>query len=687
MDLGTLRQGGRPLSYELITKLMAQNQDNTRIIGRAAVHFDDPYVDSDTRAFLEKSGATVEEKADPEGYPYLLVTNVRESVLRGCLESFNVPRISIWDLGSQSWEDYEWDPYKVQKPKIVVEAEARLVEFESGKRVSKGQQIADLVIVAGYSNYGDGLRFKEWRDRVVENVGDEGRPFLRSTWKLLQDHANGQQQTHTVADIRALNKLDRISRHVETKFRSYLANNFEEAVSEYDRKFGKKINTDNARELSRDYALSKDTRSLFAQATYLPATWFADKLFKMRLQEEPKAGEEARVLFTAGGPGAGKSSALESSAQELIQKSQLILDSALSNAEIAILRIDEVLAAGKTVTIAAVYRDPVDAWRNGVLTRAMEEGRTVTVDDHIRIHSRMRDALEGIAKYHKDDPRVEIGFVDNSHGKGNAVGGRNISIFQRVENVEALRERLIQETEEAYKNGDIERNIYLGSIGGTESEEDSPTARRDRLNALRGRVTSGHTEEIGRGERDRRTIRDQPERGSSQEAQLSEIDQQISPSISSVTASPGIVGETEESLSRSLTGGLVGSDMEQIPDTTIATAHHLTEVATTYTTNIEKADYHGDQGASQHLAGNSSVNRNTEKVQESALDRLEPGAPEQADFITNTGVAGGLTAGTPLPIGTGENHDPSWSYADDHAQWPEVEVTDSEEISEDYFSF
>src|SRR5215510_11600073 len=78
------------------------------------------------------------------------------------------------------------------KSRYLVDAENRLREYASGRRAGGGQQLADAAIVAGYSIYQAGIRFRDWAQGVVSMVGNEVRPFLRSTWRLLQAEAHGR---------------------------------------------------------------------------------------------------------------------------------------------------------------------------------------------------------------------------------------------------------------------------------------------------------------------------------------------------------------------------------------------------------------------------------------------------------------------------------------------------------------
>ena len=125
---------------------------------------------------------------------------------------------------------------------------------------------------------------------------------------------------------------------------------------------------------------------------HAPASWLTKKLYAEALAKKPKRGETNWVLFTAGGTGAGKSSALRSMGS-LADKAQIIFDTNMNGFDSALKKVNQALAAGKKVDIAYTFRDPVEALKEGALPRAMRQeekygsGRTVPIDEAHR-HAR-----------------------------------------------------------------------------------------------------------------------------------------------------------------------------------------------------------------------------------------------------------------------------------------------------------
>ena len=74
-----------------------------------------------------------------------------------------------------------------------------------------------------------------------------------------------------------------------------------------DAQGGKVLNIDTARELSPDYATSRESRALLSPAVHEPASFFIKQLYADRLAEMPP---DSTVMFTSGGTGVGKSTAI-----------------------------------------------------------------------------------------------------------------------------------------------------------------------------------------------------------------------------------------------------------------------------------------------------------------------------------------------------------------------------------------
>lgn len=233
------------------------------------------------------------------------------------------------------------------------------------------------------------------------------------------------------ADTSQIKQAEGLSPHhreVEGQLTRQLRN-FQRAVADYtqlkDSKGGKILNTDVARELSRHY-LGDSTLSA---AVHEPASWFIKKLYTDELAQAPREGELPLVLFTAGGTGAGKTTAVDTipEMKALSDQAQIIYDTNMNTYASAKNKVEQALDAGKQVHIAVIQRDPVDALVNGALPRAMRQekefgsGRTVPIVEHVKTHLGVTSTIKQLQKDYAGDSRVQFSLIDNSRGKGEAV--------------------------------------------------------------------------------------------------------------------------------------------------------------------------------------------------------------------------------------------------------------------------
>jgi hypothetical protein len=266
---------------------------------------------------------------------------------------------------------------------------------------------------------------------------------------------------------KALSELDR---QIETRFADKIAKDYPAAVAEYNALRyslgGKVLNVDIARELSPDYATSKESRALLSPAVHEPASFFIKQLYADRLAEMPPG---STVMFTSGGTGAGKSSAIEQVpvAAQAMNDAHLVYDTNMNGLKSAQQKIEQALAAGAKVDIWHVQRDPVDALVNGALPRAKRIGRTAPLEAHEATHVGAAETIVKLAEIYKDDPRVTIHVLDNTRGKGNAA--ETGIEFVKGFDYNNLRERLISALQKEYQDGRINDAIYRGTLGAVDA--------------------------------------------------------------------------------------------------------------------------------------------------------------------------------------------------------------------------
>jgi len=267
--------------------------------------------------------------------------------------------------------------------------------------------------------------------------------------------------------IKKASNLSKEEREVEARFARYLEEQTEKAITRYKEKFNKEINTDNARELSADYApggidatdaKSKAARSTWSNAVHEPASALVKEIYRRELLKPAPADQRNHVVFTAGGPAAGKTTAIRSALPlaKLVAQAQIIYDTTLSTLPTAIGRISQALNAGKTVSIVYVHRDPVEAFINSVLLPQTDRlGRIVPLEVFQRLHLEAPKVQLEIAGHYKNDRRVGVSVIDNSRGRGKAVVA-DLELVKRAASrytPESLRAKLHEALEEAYEKG------------------------------------------------------------------------------------------------------------------------------------------------------------------------------------------------------------------------------------------
>jgi hypothetical protein len=229
-------------------------------------------------------------------------------------------------------------------------------------------------------------------------------------------------------------------------------------------KGGRILNTDAARELFPEYAAD---RTLSAQV-HEPASTFVKNLYAEKLSQPTPAGLNSKVVFTAGGTGAGKTTAIRRASQDAsdaLNKAEMVYDTNMNTFKSADDKIQQALKAGRDVQIFYTYRDPVESLTEGALTRAskMEKnfgsGRTVPLSEHLKTHVGSQKTIKELAAKYKNNSNVDIRAVDNSKRPEDVkyMDIKDIPTFNEKE----LRKKLNEALEKSKSN--ISEAIYKGT--------------------------------------------------------------------------------------------------------------------------------------------------------------------------------------------------------------------------------
>jgi UDP-N-acetylmuramoylalanine--D-glutamate ligase len=229
-------------------------------------------------------------------------------------------------------------------------------------------------------------------------------------------------------------------------------------LQEYTRRFGKVLNADNAAELFPEYAASLASRARFRPAVHPAAQWVRDELFARALQD-PNVHE---VVLTAGGNGVGKSTGGLTG--------DVVMDSTLSNPEHSERLLRAALDAGKSVQIVYTFR-PIEQAFEGVLGRALVEGRTVSVGTLIGTHEGAAQTIRSLAGKYAGHPDVRFRFIDNS-GANPVLG--SIALASKQDYRES-REQLYDILES--QRDQIPEHVYRAAQGTDYGRARRPTGR------------------------------------------------------------------------------------------------------------------------------------------------------------------------------------------------------------------
>lgn len=234
----------------------------------------------------------------------------------------------------------------------------------------------------------------------------------------------------------------------------------ESYLAEYRKRFGHLLNADDAAELFTEYCESLESRARLRVAVHPAAQWIRDELLRRTLAEPDLLGGN-KIVLTAGGTGSGKSTAANY-ARHVLSWAQAVYDSTLSHTGHAQGLIDDVLAAGKYVTVIYVFR-PVEIAFLNVLERARKQGRTVAISSHIKSHQGAAEMARTLAKHYHQDDRVSFQFVDNS-GTLDEIRESD-STLARPRKYAGVKERLHAILDDAHRTGRISDAVYRASAG------------------------------------------------------------------------------------------------------------------------------------------------------------------------------------------------------------------------------
>ena len=235
--------------------------------------------------------------------------------------------------------------------------------------------------------------------------------------------------------------------------------NPDELVQRYEARFGKVVGADHAKTLFGEDYTDPESRTRHTQAVHQPSSALAHHIFETRMQA---AQPGDLMLMLSGGPGSGKTSSIRN-IPELPDVAHTIYDSNLTRRDGATRDIEAALDANLDVGIVHVLRDPVVAFRDGVVPRAETQGRIVTIAQHVRNHGQARETFRALQKQYADNDRVGFTVIDNRGSAPEVVG---VDVLNHEEyNEDDVRRRITHALEDAHAAGRISDAVYAATKG------------------------------------------------------------------------------------------------------------------------------------------------------------------------------------------------------------------------------
>jgi hypothetical protein len=225
---------------------------------------------------------------------------------------------------------------------------------------------------------------------------------------------------------------------------------------EYVERFGNVVNTDDARKLYIDVGYSGTNAGAVHEAS--------SALSKEALKRLIKESDSNTIEMYAWGAGSGKTSSIEGLRPGMKEKAAAVIDGTMSSFEGAEQKISQFLKQGKEINVSYAYRDPEDAWRNGVIKRMLsnkeEMGRTVSMSTFLETTEGSYNTVKTMFDVGFDKhPGVNINIIDNSLGYGKTAYMEREK-FDSITFGEELRQKLLKTTKKLLEDGTITKSQY-----------------------------------------------------------------------------------------------------------------------------------------------------------------------------------------------------------------------------------
>lgn len=203
----------------------------------------------------------------------------------------------------------------------------------------------------------------------------------------------------------SLSEQDRV--HTEA-FAQQIGGDLAAFVDSYHQQHGNVIDADKVREMYEPFAKgSPDERGALTAAT-TPVVAAASRFLTANAIATTHNGS---IVFQAGGPSSGKSTALDGS--DVVKGADVVIDAPMSTQSTARGNIQAALDNGNQVTVQYVHM-PVEEAVPLMLERARKDGREVTAEEMATLHFNAQQTFLNNAREFADNPNFHAEVINNT---------------------------------------------------------------------------------------------------------------------------------------------------------------------------------------------------------------------------------------------------------------------------------
>jgi broad specificity phosphatase PhoE len=305
-------------------------------------------------------------------------------------------------------------------------------------------------------------------------------PEISSDMPRVEPHATPEEiEAEMLSHYSAsYESLDDREKGVADRWRKQVATNLPDLIDQYIKKNTRPdgsvlVGSDDAKDLNPEYQ-DKDERSINSMAVQGPATYLAKQVYREMLKRDPPPGLDRSVTISAGGSGSGKTTGVAAATSGMANKSYIVFDTQSAFSQAAKDNANMAIANGRDVRFLYTKRDPYNAYMDGVIPRAEQQGRVVTIGGHVAAHINSVKVFSHLMDYYKDDPNVYFAAVDNNGTPEQAHQIDPEDIRKVKYDGDKLTRKIAAAVQDRFNNGSLSKPIYIGTkldprwIGGGE---------------------------------------------------------------------------------------------------------------------------------------------------------------------------------------------------------------------------